>query len=190
MALGLFAHMMDAGVPANAITYASLMEAAAACGEQEKAIQIFDWAFSAGLFTNFTLDFDDPEAYLIDLHGLSEVGAKVVTLSWLRRLHAAHGRGLMISKSHSYAHIVTGWGKHNTDGQSKVKEAAWSLLTSDLGEPLKCWIPEDNVGVILVTTRDLYEWLLKGADLHACVPCLCGGAPGGSAKGSKARDAS
>ena len=104
--------------------------------------------------------------------------------------HAAHGRGLMISKSHSYAHIVTGWGKHNTDGQSKVKEAAWSLLTSDLGEPLKCWIPEDNVGVILVTTRDLYEWLLKGADLHACVPCLCGGAPGGSAKGSKARDAS
>jgi pentatricopeptide repeat protein len=118
----LFVEMREAGIAANAVTYAGMIDGLAAAGDTFKAMQLFWEARSQGLvpFSSFIVDEHEQGRQLVDLHGMSAL-TSIVAVEFALAFNIP-GRQLV---------LVTGRGRHSRAGEPVVRPAVESFLFSN-----------------------------------------------------------
>jgi len=129
----LFVEMLESGIRANVVTYATMIDGLASSGEAPDALmamQLFWQARSEGLLPFASFISRQPDgAILVDLHGMSALTSVIAV-----EFALAIKEGSFIAKERALAGkdaqmvLVTGRGLHSKGGAAVVRPAVESFL--------------------------------------------------------------
>eukprot|EP01025_Chloroclados_australasicus_P023761 TRINITY_DN239_c2_g2_i1.p1 TRINITY_DN239_c2_g2~~TRINITY_DN239_c2_g2_i1.p1 ORF type:complete len:1156 (+),score=193.51 TRINITY_DN239_c2_g2_i1:471-3938(+) len=163
------------------VSYRTIIDGLLRHKQFQKALEICKLGHEKGVMKHIKMNGTDEELGFVDLHGCSEVSCLVVLLTWCHFILKIKGTRKLTSESVKF---VTGWGRNNGSGISKVKESVTAFLegrayadvlkygsddSDDVNEaamlfpktPVQYSVKGQNPGAVEVATQQLYQWLFE-----------------------------